>query len=103
MTDPVGLIGGTGGLDPRRVGLGTSPGPAPGTPSFKDTLLANLDEVNRLQQDATSAVEQLQTGQRHDVENVLLATAKADTAFRMLQALRNRVMEAYDEIKQMRS
>jgi flagellar hook-basal body complex protein FliE len=42
------------------------------------------------------------TGQRTDVERVIDATRKADDAFRMLQALRNRVMEAYDEVKQMR-
>lgn len=32
----------------------------------------------------------------------MLATQKADNAFRMLQALRNKVVEAYDEIKQTR-
>jgi flagellar hook-basal body complex protein FliE len=36
------------------------------------------------------------------MEGVILATQKADTAFRMLQSVRNRVMEAYEEIKQIR-
>jgi flagellar hook-basal body complex protein FliE len=104
MADPVGLIGGGGGIDPSRFIRRPAQSPGdPASPSFKDTLLANLDEANRLQQEATRAVEQLQTGERQDVENVLLATTKADNAFRMLQSLRNRVMEAYDEIKQMRT
>jgi flagellar hook-basal body complex protein FliE len=36
------------------------------------------------------------------VEGVILATQKADNAFRMLQQVRNRMMEAYDEVKQIR-
>ena len=71
-------------------------------PSFKDTLLKSIAEANDLQQQATRAVEDLQTGQRTDVEGVILATQKADNAFRMLQQVRNRMMEAYDEVKQIR-
>ena len=60
-------------------------------------------QVNKLQQDATTAIEDLQTGQRTDVEGVLTAAQKADTAFRMLVAVRNKVQAAYEEIKQMRT
>lgn len=99
MTDPLGLIHGTqnasrGGGTPSRVA-------ADDGPNFKDVLLQNLNEANRAQQDATLAVEGLAEG-KGDVENVVLAAKKAETAFQMLQALRNRVVEAYDEIKQMR-
>lgn len=64
--------------------------------------MQNLREVNELQQDATRAVEDLQAGRRTDYEGVILATQKADTAFRMLQSLRNKVVDAYEELKQMR-
>jgi flagellar hook-basal body complex protein FliE len=73
-----------------------------GGSSFKDVLVKNLQEVNQAQQEAQRAVEDLTTGERNDVEGVILATQKADNAFRMLQQLRNRMMEAYDEVKQMR-
>lgn len=106
MADPLGLIGG-GGLGPGRMpplsGPGAQPRVDPAGKTFKDVLTENLDEANRLQQAATRAVEDLQTGKRNDIEGVVLATQKADDAFRMLQALRNRMMEAYDEIKQMRT
>jgi flagellar hook-basal body complex protein FliE len=104
MSDPLGLIGSTGGVrglplpDSGRAG---SPG-QPAGPSFKDVLLRNIDEINKLQQDATQAIEDLQTGKRTDVEGVLIATAKADTAFKMIQAVRNQVVKAYEEIQQMR-
>jgi flagellar hook-basal body complex protein FliE len=79
------------------------PGPAdPAAPSFKDILLENLKQVNRLQQEATTAVEDLATGKRNDVEGVLIATQKADLAFKMMLSVRNKVMAAYEEVKQMR-
>jgi len=100
MSDPIGLIGGMGGVgpDPRAGAVGS--GEAGG---FKDVLMANLKKANQLEQDATRAIEDLATGRRSDIEGVTLATQKADTAFRALQAVRNKVMEAYDEIKQMRA
>ncbi len=69
---------------------------------FRDLLTQNLARVNELQQDATKAVEDLTTGKRDDLETVLMATQKADTAFRMLLQVRNKVMDAYNEIKQIR-
>ncbi len=100
MTDPIGLAGlaGKGAMHPGRSGT-----PAPGDgPDFKAVLMKNLSEVNALQQDATRATEDLMTGRRDDVEGVIVATEKADVAFKMLQSMRNQVMQAYDEIKQMR-
>jgi flagellar hook-basal body complex protein FliE len=99
MTDPLGLIRNTAGSSPLGGGVRAKPGESG---SFKDVLLKNIDEVNKLQQDASRAAEDLAAGRRDDVEGVMLATSKADTAFKALQAVRNRVMEAYDEIKQMR-
>lgn len=108
MGDPLGLIGSTGGAG--QVGKSSLPSVRPGAkqandpgaPSFKDVLLDNLGEVNKLQADATRAIEDLQTGQRDDVEGVLLATQKADMAFRMLQSVRNKVVQAYNELRDVR-
>ncbi len=104
MADPLGFVSGVG---PARQILPGAQNPAsralaPDQPSFKDVLTESLKEVNSLQQDANKAIEDLHTGNRSDLEGVILATQKADTAFRMLQSVRNKVMEAYDELKQMR-
>ncbi len=85
----------------RPGGMGAARGPQ--GPSFKDVMVKTLDEVNTAQREADRAVEDLVTGKRDDVEGVILATEKADTAFRMLQAMRNRVMQAYEEVKQVRT
>lgn len=103
MADPLGLIGaaGSGGVVPARAAGPTAPAD-PSSPTFRDVLLKNLEEVNRLQHDAQTAMEDLASGRRHDVEGVMIATQKADTAFKALQAVRNKVIQAYEEIQQMR-
>lgn len=104
MADPLGLIGSSGGVGPVRPGMAPAGGkPAdPDAPTFRDALLAELQEVNKLQLDAEAAMADLASGKRADVESVLMATQEADNAFRMLLQVRNRVMEAYDELKQIR-
>jgi flagellar hook-basal body complex protein FliE len=47
------------------------------------------------------AVEDLPAG-KTTLENVMIATNKADLAFKMIQAVRNQVIKAYEEIQQMR-
>lgn len=102
MTDPLGLIGSS---SPLRGAASPSGGgePAAGGPNFKDVLLENISRVGELQQDADRAVEDLHAGRRGDVEGVMIATQKADLAFRALQAVRNRVLQAYEEMQQMRA
>lgn len=102
MSDPLGFISraGAGGQLPIAPAGGRAADP--NAPSFKDVLLQNINQVNKLQQEATTAIEDLQTGKKPDLEGVLLATQKADTAFRLLVSVRNKVQQAYDEIKQLR-
>lgn len=103
MSDPIGLIGGSGQIGPggRPVQRPTQP-IDPDQPGFKDYLLENLAEVNRLQADAEQGIEDLLAGRRDDIESVMTTVEKADTTFRMLQQVRNKVMQAYDELKQIR-
>ena len=96
MPDPVGLIGSINQDLPA-----LTPKQAEG-PGFKNLLQEQIDKVNQLQRDATEAIEDLATGGRDDVESVLIATQKADTAFRLLLQVRNKVLDAYDEVRQMR-
>lgn len=66
---------------------------------FADALKSSIDEVSRLQQDASTAVQNLTTGKNEDVTGVMTAVEKSDLAFKTLLAIRAKLMDAYDEIK----
>lgn len=102
MSDPLGLINSSirpaGPMTPRAP---QAPGEGQG-PSFKDVLMKNIEQVNRLQQDAEMAIEDLMTGKRDDIAAVATAKQKADLAFQALLQVRNKLMDAYEEVKQIR-
>ena len=101
MTDPLGLIGNTPPVKPPPP-LGAAGGQQQTGPGFKELLQQQIAKVNELQNDAKEAVEDLAAGRRDDVESVIIATQKADTAFRMLLQVRNKMMSAYEEVKDIR-
>jgi flagellar hook-basal body complex protein FliE len=70
-----------------------------GGASFADTLKNSINEVSRLQQDASKAVQDLATGKTEDVTGVMTAMEKSDLAFKTLLAIRAKLMDAYEEIK----
>ena len=97
MIDPLGIVS--------RVNAQSAATPRPQQAAgadFKQELMDELRKVNEMQQDASQATNDLLTGQRDDIEGVLIATQKAYSAFRMLVALQNKVVGAYDEVKNIR-
>ena len=89
------------------VPIPTSPEFAPAAPvadqaSFKQFMLEALDQVNNMQQQADQAVEQLMTGGDANPAEVLTAVQKADLSFRMMMQIRNKLVQAYQEIKDIR-
>jgi flagellar hook-basal body complex protein FliE len=74
---------------------------ASGGSSFADALKNSIDEVAKLQQDASQAVQDLATGKTEDVTGVMTAMEKSDMAFKTLLAIRAKLMDAYEEIKNM--
>ncbi|MDA7979127.1 MAG: flagellar hook-basal body complex protein FliE [Pirellulales bacterium] len=71
-------------------------------PTFKDHLLSSIQEVNSAQQQADTAVQKLFTGEDVNPAEVLTAVQKADLAFRMIMQVRNKMVAAYNEIKDIR-
>lgn len=84
--------------------FGNSPLSPPATdgPSFKDVLFDSVREVNSMQLEADRAVEQLFTGGDVNPAEVLTAVQKADLAFRLTMQMRNKLMEVYHEIRDIR-
>ena len=71
-------------------------------PAFREFLMDAIDHVNSMQQDANRAVEQLVTGEDVNAAEVLTAVQKADLTFRMMVQVRNKLVQAYQEIKEIR-
>ena len=70
--------------------------------SFKNFLLDSIHDVNAMQQDADKAVETLLTGGDADPAEVLTAVQKADLTFRLMMQTRNKMMQAFQEIRDIR-
>lgn len=102
MIDPVSFSP----LNP--VGPSSQPGatqpatrPADG-PGFAEVLLRSLEKVNQLQVEADQGVSALATGETDNVAEVFNAVNKAGLAFDMLMEIRNKLVDAYQEIQQIR-
>ena len=103
MTDPLGLINNShvagAGIPARRPSRPVEPGEQ-GSSSFKDVLMKNIEQVNRLQQESDMAMEDYMAGRRNDIDVVLTAAKKSEMAFKLLTQVHNKMVDAYEEIKQ---
>jgi len=80
----------------------TGPGAATDAASFRDMLVNSIQEVNSMQLQADQAVEKLVTGGDVTPAEVLTAVQKADIAFRLMMQMRNKLVQAYQEIQNIR-
>ncbi len=66
--------------------------------NFVDSMKSFLKEANTLQMHAANQVESLISGETTDVHDVMIAMEKASVSFEMVMEIRNRMLEAYQEI-----
>jgi flagellar hook-basal body complex protein FliE len=74
----------------------------PRTGDFAAELREQLAQVNQVQAEADAGIESLLTGRSDNVTEVLAATRKAEIAFSLLMEIRNKLVDAYTELKQLR-
>ena len=103
MVEQYNAIGKSGVVGPQQNVLrpGVADKVEPGQ-DFKSLLMKSINEVNRLQTEADEATVNLATGESDNVAEVFTAVKKAELAFQTLMQIRNKLMDAYDEVKQMR-
>ena len=70
-------------------------------PSFTETLKESIADVNRLQKEADQAIESLVVGKTKDIAQTMVAVEKANISFQLMTQVRNRILEAYQEIMRM--
>ena len=69
--------------------------------TFADTLKEAVNNVNQLHVDADRKSQELATGKTDDIAGVMLASEKADIALRVMVQVRNKIIDAYQEIMKM--
>jgi flagellar hook-basal body complex protein FliE len=70
-------------------------------PGFKETLQGSINQVNQRQLQAHTAIEELATGRSSNLHETMIAIQKAEVSFKMLMQVRNKIINAYQEVMRM--
>ena len=70
--------------------------------SFSQLLVNSLSETSQLDLEAQSAIEQQLAGEEISQVEVFTAVKKADLSLRMMLQIRNKLVDAWQEIQQLR-
>ncbi|MFV3333507.1 flagellar hook-basal body complex protein FliE [Pseudomonas sp. NY15437] len=73
-----------------------------GAPSFSQMLGQAVDKVNGTQQAASDMASAFEMGQKGvDLTDVMIASQKASVSFQAMTQVRNKLVQAYQDIMQM--
>jgi flagellar hook-basal body complex protein FliE len=70
---------------------------------FQDMLSDMVKQVNTLQKDADASIHGLATGATTNVHDVTIKMAEAGVAFDLMMQVRNKLLEAYQQIIKMQA
>jgi flagellar hook-basal body complex protein FliE len=99
MTNPIAALQNAGLSWP----IGQSPAPAPNAASgFAELLQQSLEQVQGMNADANAAVQNSLIGDDLSMVETFTAVREADLAVRLLLQVRNKLVDAYQEIQQLR-
>lgn len=88
--------------DQMNIGRPLAPGQTdPSQKSFADTLTEAVGNVNQMQKEADVKAQQLATGKTTDIPDVMMSVEKADIALRLMTQVRNKMIEAYQDMMKM--
>lgn len=79
----------------------SSTGPDAEGSSFGASLKDAINKVNDLGSSSDQQVSELVEGDRQDIHNVMIAVEKADIAFQLMMQVRNKIVNAYQEVSRM--
>ena len=69
-----------------------------GTVPFEELLSSSMKQVNKLQLEADEMIRKLAIGDVEDISEVVLASSRAEVALKMFMELRNKFVEAYQQL-----
>jgi flagellar hook-basal body complex protein FliE len=69
--------------------------------SFGEVLKDAISTVNELQRQSNQEIEKLMAGESQDLHTTVIAMQKADLSFQLMMQVRNKIVQAYQEIMRM--
>ncbi|MGD8386515.1 MAG: flagellar hook-basal body complex protein FliE [Desulfobacteraceae bacterium] len=75
--------------------------PSDERPSFQDTLTSFVKNVDAEIKQADRMTGEFAVGERQSLHEIMIATEKAGISFKLLMSVRNKLLEAYQEIMRM--
>lgn len=76
----------------------TNTGPASG---FVEALKEQVEQVDQMQKRADMSINDLASGRKKSLHETMIAVEQADISFRMLMAVRGKIINAYQEVMRM--
>lgn len=77
----------------------SSPAGKPG--EFQNVLESTIGALQSLDQNASNSIQKFLSGENEELHTTILATQKASLAFELGLAVRNKVVDAYQEVMRM--
>jgi flagellar hook-basal body complex protein FliE len=97
MTTATQALQGLSGIGSGTAATSTGSSGAASTP-FSELLTDAVGQVDQLESQARTAVSGLMTGSGVDVHQAMIATQKASMAFELALAVRNKAVQAYQQV-----
>lgn len=96
----VSLLNPTSTVNPNSLSVGGAD-PNALTPSFGQTLSSAFDKVNDMQNHAGALSKAFALGQTSDIHGVMIAGEQATIALQLTTQIRNKAIDAYQEVMKM--
>jgi flagellar hook-basal body complex protein FliE len=96
----IGSVGAVGGAAPIS-GVGATSGAGAAGSDFSSSITKALDELDRLHGQADQYANQAATGELESVTDYLVAATEAQLATQVTVAVRNKAVEAFNDIMRM--
>jgi len=88
-------------VSPELLALPGSPDSQKKTGEFADVLREGLNRLDELEKDSAELSRQLMAGEPVELHRVVMASEQAGLAFDLLMSVRNKAVDAYQEVMRM--
>jgi flagellar hook-basal body complex protein FliE len=85
-------------LLPNKLSETTKQTPEKSDTSFSDILKKSIEQVNNAQLQADEAIKKAVSGENTDIHDTMIAIQKADVSLKLMMEVRNKLLEAYQDI-----